>query len=534
MKRARVDRRRGFEVLCPTLHAVRRLATLQVALDAFLSDVEDDAVAKFAKRPARWVGLPSAPALCRAVRVFVLRHSFTLREFIVTLLLPSLRVALEFPMLFAPSSPTETASSIVMEDSGAMLSCSVYVNQPVASFTRRQVWCLLSNMFFCAFRSRTEDATDESDIDDEGDIGWVDARLLPTTDYTDVLAAPDGANDVEVAKLQVVFDFFMEAHMWTPQQCAEVEMTAYRLRAPLAVAQGFLPRRWCAASTASAPCSWSPSVASTMGTLLPVVLHPLGESIDDQHEAIRLDFANRWIGGGALSSGAVQEEVTFAQCPALNALRWYQSRLGHSESIVVMDYRQYGCMQAGTYGSLLRYGEACCPPRTCRGALLAVDALDFRFDTVDEYSQAAVYREMMKLVGGLSSAALSALPTVAGGNWGCGVFGGDYELKFLIQWAACSITGKALHYFPFDNTAFESFLPHVTQRLKRGCTPALTASSLITFLYQLEDASDDESEVSVTAAKEPTRATFGFVWSSFLRQFCLINEDEMRAAEHSA
>ena len=28
------------------------------------------------------------------------------------------------------------------------------------------------------------------------------------------------------------------------------------------------------------------------------------------------------------------------------------------------------------------------------------------------------------------------------GKWGCGAFGGDIYLKFLIQWISCSIANK--------------------------------------------------------------------------------------------
>jgi hypothetical protein len=471
-------------------------------------------VAKLAKRPSRWVGLPAAPTLGSATREFMLRRSFTLREFIMAVLLPCVRVALEFPALFATTSH----------------GCAVVVNQPTASFTRQQVWCLLSNMFFCTLRSRTEEASDgDGTSTSDGEEGkaaeWVDARLLPTTDYAEVFTAPEGANNVEVTKLLLLFDFFMEARAWTAEQQEEVEMTAHRTRVAPEVSQGLLPRVWCSTGAAESPSS---SSSLSLPPLSSITLHPLGESIDDQHDMVRLDFANRWIGGGALSGGAVQEEITFAQCPALNVLRWYQSRLGHAESVVVTDYRQYGCVMPGTYGSLLRYGEAFCPPRPCRGALLAVDALDFRFDTVDECSQAAIYREVMKLVSGLSSPALMVLTEVAGGNWGCGVFGGDYELKFLIQWAACGVAGKTLHYFPFDNNAFDYFISQVNARLGGACSPPLTTANLISFLYTLEDASDVEDgedtagpQLEMRGGEEAKAGVFGFVWAAFLRHFRL-------------
>ena len=36
------------------------------------------------------------------------------------------------------------------------------------------------------------------------------------------------------------------------------------------------------------------------------------------------------------------------------------------------------------------------------------------------------------------------------GNWGCGAFRGNPELKFMIQWIAASLAKKKLNYCPFD------------------------------------------------------------------------------------
>lgn len=39
------------------------------------------------------------------------------------------------------------------------------------------------------------------------------------------------------------------------------------------------------------------------------------ESIEDFYGDVKVDFANSYIGGGALSSGCVQEEIMFATRP---------------------------------------------------------------------------------------------------------------------------------------------------------------------------------------------------------------------------
>lgn len=43
------------------------------------------------------------------------------------------------------------------------------------------------------------------------------------------------------------------------------------------------------------------------------------------------------------------------------------------------------------------------------------------------------------------------------GNWGCGFFNGDPQLKLLIQWIAASCAGKKLHHCPYG---FKTAIDH--------------------------------------------------------------------------
>ncbi|KAE9411911.1 hypothetical protein Angca_006309, partial [Angiostrongylus cantonensis] len=47
------------------------------------------------------------------------------------------------------------------------------------------------------------------------------------------------------------------------------------------------------------------------------------------------------------------------------------------------------------------------------------------------------------------------VPPVATGNWGCGVFGGDKELKILIQMMAAAHAGRDMIYYTFSSRSFE-------------------------------------------------------------------------------
>merc|ERR1711920_625418 len=70
---------------------------------------------------------------------------------------------------------------------------------------------------------------------------------------------------------------------------------------------------------------------------------------------------------------------------------------------------------------------------------MQVDALDYRDpDALEEFSRAAVARELLKLYAGCSGATLRSPVKVrkkvaATGNWGCDAFGGDPQLKAVLQ-----------------------------------------------------------------------------------------------------
>ena len=40
---------------------------------------------------------------------------------------------------------------------------------------------------------------------------------------------------------------------------------------------------------------------------------------------------------------------------------------------------------------------------------------------------------------------------IASGNWGCGVFGGNLQVKAIVQWLAASAAGRELRYYTFSD-----------------------------------------------------------------------------------
>ncbi len=89
-----------------------------------------------------------------------------------------------------------------------------------------------------------------------------------------------------------------------------------------------------------------------------------------------------------------------------------------------------------------------------KSVIVAVDAYNFNpkiyvNNLMDQYSKKGLKRELIKAVTGFKGAAIyadSSMPICTGG-WGCGAFKGDEDVKFIIQWVCCSISGRDMIYF---------------------------------------------------------------------------------------
>jgi poly(ADP-ribose) glycohydrolase len=66
---------------------------------------------------------------------------------------------------------------------------------------------------------------------------------------------------------------------------------------------------------------------------------------------------------------------------------------------------------------------------------------------VNQKSKECIIRELMKAYTGFSSC--DEAEQIVTGNWGCGIFGGDIKVKFIIQWLAASMAGKNIIFCPF-------------------------------------------------------------------------------------
>lgn len=317
--------------------------------------------------------------------------------------------------------------------------------------TQRQCLCILANAFFCTFTERRSKNCQSG-------------HGLPSINF-DELYGSNVSGPIEVAKLRMLFTYFKQMHQRHTGDDKLVRSLIFI-------------RRVAKDSTAN---DWIQCHAPLQ---LPV-MHESSKSIDDAKEMLRVDFANRLIGGAVIAYGNVQEEITFCECPELIVCRLFFPAMKPNEAIVVVGAEQFS--QHTGYGSSLRYGGAFSDPSpTLKDGMLgsyvvAIDALDLRSaDWRDQYSDTLILRELTKAWAGFNILEIETPANLATGNWGCGAFEGNAPLKSVLQWLACCRAGKTMNYFPFKNRLVPRQLPKVTENLVlRGYTVGDVAHFLL-------------------------------------------------------
>lgn len=99
--------------------------------------------------------------------------------------------------------------------------------------------------------------------------------------------------------------------------------------------------------------------------------------------------------------------------------------------------------------------------------MVAIDALSYGRAKTAQFEKEQIDRELRKAYCGFYRQGFSDenLSAVATGNWGCGAFGGDIELKSLIQLLAAAESGRAVAYYTFGDSELMESLHEMHQFL---------------------------------------------------------------------
>jgi poly(ADP-ribose) glycohydrolase len=181
--------------------------------------------------------------------------------------------------------------------------------------------------------------------------------------------------------------------------------------------------------------------------------------VEDSAGAAQVDFANRFLGGGVLTGGCVQEEIRFSVCPELFAALPLCPMMAEHEAIRLHGAERFAKLDG--YGFSISFGgdvqdpAPCLPDGTVDVTLIAIDAIDLRRepDPNLQFQPSWLRREADKALVGFGGARPPprAPALVATGHWGCGGFGGDHALKAVLQWLAASAAGVGLRYHTYGD-----------------------------------------------------------------------------------
>ncbi|XP_075542996.1 poly(ADP-ribose) glycohydrolase-like isoform X2 [Dermacentor variabilis] len=287
----------------------------------------------------------------------------------------------------------------------------------VLSMSQLQAGCLLANAFFCTFPRRNT-LKSNSEYSNYPDINF--NRLFSGTS--------DEARKME--KLKCIVNYFRRITKEEP-----TGMLTFHRRC------------------LTEPYEWS-SAKNKLGNLF------VSESGFIEREGqgmLQVDFANKFIGGGVLGGGCVQEEIRFMMCPELIVSRLFTEALGSREVLVITGAEQFNAT-SGYAGKFTWENdfkdEVPRDPweRRCT-EIVAMDALCF-VKPQEQYRLNNIRRELNKAYCGFicrPEIPLMKRSAIATGNWGCGAFRGDPQLKAIIQLMAASVAGRDLVYFTFGD-----------------------------------------------------------------------------------
>ncbi|XP_038152580.1 poly(ADP-ribose) glycohydrolase [Cyprinodon tularosa] len=211
-------------------------------------------------------------------------------------------------------------------------------------------------------------------------------------------------------------------------------------------------------------------------------LHVTSEgTIEDEGTGLlQVDFAAKWIGGGVLDTGLVQEEILFLMHPELIVSRLFTEKLDDKECLIITGTQRFSCCDGlsdrfqwvGPFDDKLERDDW----KRLKRQILAIDALHFRHPK-EQYSMEKVRRELNKAYCGFKGQPGCEEPDIATGKWGCGAFNGDAELKAVIQLMAAAKARRGLVFFTFKDD-------YLTKRLQQIYHSLVSQKATVGQLYK--------------------------------------------------
>ncbi|XP_060764341.1 poly(ADP-ribose) glycohydrolase [Neoarius graeffei] len=293
-------------------------------------------------------------------------------------------------------------------------------NNPHAiTMSQEQISCLLANAFFCTFPHRnTHHPRSEY-------------SNFPTINFSSLFAE---GSQRKLQKLRALFHYF-----------STVTDEATKPDGLVTFERICIPRP-----------EW-PEWNRRSENMTNLQVFPNGLIEKEGEGMLQVDFAAKFVGGGVLGRGLVQEEIRFLQCPELIVARLFTEKLADNECLKITGVQMYS--KTSGYSDDFEWHSPHKDSterdewkrRYCQ--IVAIDALNFD-DPRQQYTEESIKRELLKAYVGFRKdpdIPIEYTPAIATGNWGCGAFKGDPMLKALIQMMAAAVAQRDLAYFTFGN-----------------------------------------------------------------------------------
>jgi len=168
--------------------------------------------------------------------------------------------------------------------------------------------------------------------------------------------------------------------------------------------------------------------------------YPMEEIAEYVGQVLEVDFANKMIGGGILGSGSVQEEIRMAISPEMIVARLFTAPLEDNEVLFIKGAKQFS--RTSGYSNSLKFEEHYIDMEMRE--VVAMDAREY-IDKRQQFERKEYERELNKAFCAFYSKSWDKTK-IATGHWGCGAFGGDKELKAILQLLAASEAGRDIIY----------------------------------------------------------------------------------------
>ncbi|CAF1149086.1 unnamed protein product [Rotaria sordida] len=214
-----------------------------------------------------------------------------------------------------------------------------------------------------------------------------------------------------------------------------------------------------------------------------------GRKIEEIKNVLQVDFANKYIGGGVLGGGCVQEEIRFTICPEMIVSLLVCEMMQTNECIFLIGCEQYSKYKG--YDNSFQYAGDFQDDTTRDGwgrrwcHAVAIDAIYFR-EPSEQYDMKIVERELLKAYTGFRP--MGQGPEyefgIATGNWGCGAFNGDRQMKAIIQLMAASVAKRPLIYAAYGDKNFTGRIRMKYETLRAKLTEWKLHKKII-FLFPL-------------------------------------------------